>query len=254
MSVTIEQIQSLRNRTGVGMMAVKKALEEAGGDEEAALELLRKRGEAQSAKKADRDQGEGLVFAASNGARASLVMIKCETDFVARDDNFQNMGQTLADTLLNDEDSFQAKADEMIPEAVQKLGENITLGETRTVEAPVVGTYVHTNGKIGVIVGLDGSDVEHAKDAAMHAAAMNPAVVSPDDVTEDLVAKEKEIWTEQLAAEGKPAEIMEKIMIGKEKKFREESALIAQPFVKDPEVTVGDYVGAGVTAYERLAV
>ena len=178
MSVTIEHIQSLRNRTGVGMMAVKKALEEAGGDEEAALELLRKRGEAQSVKKADRDQGEGLIFAASNGGRATLVTIKCETDFVARDDNFQNMGQTLADTLLNDEGSFQAKAEEVIPEAVQKLGENISLGETRIVEAPVVGTYVHTNGKIGVVVGLDGSDEDHAKDAAMHAAAMNPAVIS----------------------------------------------------------------------------
>jgi elongation factor Ts len=181
-------------------------------------------------------------------------MIKCETDFVARDDNFQNMGQSLADTLLNDEGAFQALADEVIPEAVQKLGENISLGETRVVEASVVGTYVHTNGKIGVVVGLDGSDEAHAKDAAMHAAAMNPAVVSPDEVTEELVTKEKEIWKEQLAAEGKPAEIMEKIMIGKEKKFREESALIAQPFVKDPDVTVGDYLGANVTAYERLAV
>jgi elongation factor Ts len=254
MSVSIQQIQSLRGRTGVSMMAVKNALEEANGDEEAALELLRKRGEAQSAKKADREQSEGLVFAASNDVKATLVFIKCETDFVARDDGFQEMGQSLADALLSSEAEFQAKSEEVIPAAVLKLGENITVGDKVEVEAPVVGTYVHTNGKIGVIVGLDGSDSDHAKDAAMHAAAMNPAVISPDDVTEELVTKEKEIWTEQLSAEGKPAEIMGKIMIGKEKKFREESALIAQAFVKDPETTVGDYVGANVTAYERLAV
>ena len=254
--ISASQIASLRKRTGVSMMACKKALEEANGDESAAIELLRKRGEAQAVKRGEREQAEGSVFVESDGSKAAVVLLGCETDFVARGDDFVAAGAQLAKTALaQGEDAAKSEGETMIPELVNKLGENISLAEVHIVEAGTIGTYVHSNSKIGVVVGLDGGSEDVAKDVAMHAAAMNPAVVSPDEVSDDLVNQEKEIWKEQLAAEGKPEEIMEKIMMGKEKKFREEAALIKQPFAKDPEKTVEQILdGANVTAYKRIAV
>ena len=251
--VSASAVASLRARTGVSILKCKKALEEAGGDEEKAIDILRKSGLSEVAKKSERDQSEGKVFIADGDAKAAMVMLRCETDFVARDDAFNALGQELATALL--QDGSTDKAEGGIPAAVQKLGENISLGEVHIVEAPVVGSYVHSNAKIGVIIGLDGGDVAKAKDVAMHAAAMNPEYVLPDDVPAEAVEKEKSIWKEQLASEGKPAEIMEKIMLGKEKKFREENALLKQDFVKEPGTTVEEYLaGAKVQDYVRLAV
>lgn len=254
--ISPSQIASLRARTGVGMLAVKAALEEAGGDEEKAIEILRKKGQAQAVKKAEREQGEGAIFIASSGSKAALVFLKCETDFVGRSDGFLALGQALADHLLKDGEAGLAKfAEERIPKAVLEFGENISIGEQHLIEAPVIGTYVHSNRKIGVIIGLDGADNAKATDAAMHAAAMNPQVASPAEITEEAVLKEKEIWKEQLSKEGKPAEMQEKIMVGKEKKFREENALISQPFVKDPSMTVGAMLGgANVKSYTRVSL
>ena len=254
--VSAQAVSSLRTRTGVSILACKEALEEAGGDEEKAIEILRKRGIAQATKKAAREQAEGLVFLKENGKAAALVILRCETDFVARDDAFQAVGRELVETLLDkDQGTAQSLADKKVPELVQKLGENITVGEMHRIESPVLGTYLHSNAKIGVIVGLEDGTVELARDAAMHAAAMNPLYVSPNDVSAGMVEKEKDIWREQLAKEGKPAQIMDKIMIGKEKKFREENALLTQPFVKDSSMTVGKYLGnAKVTAYVRVSV
>ena len=254
--ISAQAIASLRARTGVSILACKEALEASGGDEDKAIEILRKRGISQAAKKAARDQTEGLVFLKEKGKVAALVMIRCETDFVARDDAFQAVGTALADTLLNDSQAAAEKlAGEKIPELVQKLGENIAVGEMHRIDADTLGTYLHSNAKIGVIIGLSGGTAEQARDAAMHAAAMNPLYVSPEDVDAGLVEKEKDIWKEQLAKEGKPAAIMDKIMIGKEKKFREESALLTQPFVKDNSMTVGKYLGAAkVTAYIRVSI
>lgn len=256
MSIDAKSVASLRSRTGVSMMQCKAALEEAGGDEEKAIEILRKKGAAAAAKKADREQSEGSVFSAHKDGTASLVRLDCETDFVARDDNFQALGQELADALVNDGmDGAQSIADEKIPALVQKLGENITVGEMKRTESAVSGVYVHSNGKIGVVVGLSGGDQDLAKDIAMHAAAMNPMYITPDDVSEDAISKEKEIWKEQLASEGKPEEIMQKIMEGKEKKFREENALISQEFVKEPGKLIKELLGdADVVEYIRLAV
>ena len=142
-----------------------------------------------------------------------------------------------------------------MPELVNKLGENIGLVEMRVIEGAVLGTYVHSNAKIGVIVALATGAEDAAKDAAMHAAAMNPQVVSPEEVKAEAVEKEKAIWREQLKKEGKPEAIWDKIMLGKEKKFREESALLRQPFAKDPSKTVEQHLaGAKVTAYVRLSV
>jgi elongation factor Ts len=256
MSISPSQIASLRARTGVGVLAVKAALEEANGDEEKAIEILRKKGQAQAVKKAEREQGEGGIFIASKGSKTALVFVRCETYFVARSDNFVALGQALADHLLKDGDAGLKKfADERIPKAVLEFGENISIGESHLIEAPVMGSYVHSNRKIGVIVGLDGGDASKATDAAMHAAAMNPQVVSPNEISDDAVVKEREIWREQLSKEGKPADIQEKIMAGKEKKFREENAFHSQPFVKDPSPTVEKMLGgAKVTKYVRVSL
>lgn len=249
-------VASLRSRTGVSIMECKKALEEANGDEEKAIEILRKKGAAAAAKKAEREQSEGSVFSATADGKAAIVTLNCETDFVARDDSFQEAGNELAKTLVEQGmDAAKALAEEKIPALVQKLGENITLGEMSLSEAAVSGTYVHSNGKIGVIVGLSGGSEDLARDIAMHAAAMNPMYVSPEDVTSESVDKEKEIWKEQLEQEGKPAEIMEKIMEGKEKKFREENALLTQAFVKEPEKLIQDLLdGSSIQDYIRVSI
>lgn len=254
--ITAAAVASLRARTGVSMMACKEALVEAGGDEEKAIELLRKRGIAQAAKKAARDQAEGLVFLKEVGNKAGVVLIRCETDFVARDDAFRKVGEAIAETLVSQGEAAAAKkAEELLPELVQKLGENITAGEMRLVEAPVLGIYLHSNAKIGVLVGLSAGEREAARDAAMHAAALSPLYVRPEEITDDSVAKEKDIWREQLKKDGKPEAMFDKIMVGKEKKFREENALLTQPFVKDPSKTVEQFLAPSqVVSYVRVAV
>ncbi len=170
----LELIKKIRERTGAGMVAVKNALNEAGGDEEKAIEILRKLGQSKAAKRAEREAHEGAVvsYVHPNNRVAALVKLLCETDFVARNEEFVNL----------------------------------------------------------------------AKDIAMHVAAMSPKFIKPEEVSKEIVEKEKEIWVEQLKNENKPAEMIEKILIGKEKKFREESALLTQPFVKNPEMTVGDLI------------
>ena len=255
-TISASAVSSLRTRTGVSILACKEALEEAGGDEEKAIEILRKRGMAQAAKKAARDQAEGLIFHAEKASKSALVLVRCETDFVARDGTFQTIGRELVSTLVEKgEAALKDLANKKLPEAVQKLGENITLGEHAVVEAQVLGSYVHSNQKIGVIVGLEGGTVEQARDAAMHAAAMNPLYARPEEISQEMIGKEREIWKEQLAKEGKPEAIMDKIMLGKEKKFREENALLTQPFVKDSSMTVEKYLGsAKLVSYVRLSV
>ena len=256
MSITAEQVSKLRARTGSGILDAKNALEEAQGDEELAIDILRKKGKAQAVKKAGREQSEGAIFIASTQNKAALVQVKCETDFVGRSDVFLTFGQDLADNLLkNGKTAFDAYAEEKVPAAVLELGENISLGDVKEVSSSVIGSYVHSNRKIGVIVGLDGGAVEQAADVAMHGAAMNPLYVLPTDVTQEAVKKEREIWVEQLSKEKKPPEIQEKIMLGKEKKFREENALMTQPFVKDQSQTVEKMLGnTKVTEYVRVSL
>ncbi|MSR87201.1 translation elongation factor Ts [Candidatus Peribacteria bacterium] len=254
--ITAAAVQQLRARTGVGIVAVKQALDDAAGDEEKAIELLRKRGLSQAVKKADREQSEGAIFIAEAAGKAALVVLKCETDFVGRNEAFVALGQELAESLAkNGAAGVKTLADAKLPEAVQKLGENITLGETLEVGAPIVASYVHSNRKIGVIIGVSAGDVAKAKDIAMHAAAMNPTYVHVDDVPAEAIAKEQEIWKEQMKGEKKPPEILEKIMLGKERKFREENALTKQPFVKDTSVTVEKYLGdSKIVAYHRIVI
>jgi elongation factor Ts len=239
MSITLDQIKELRERTGVSTMACKKALEEAGGDMEAAIDGLRKKGEAKAASRSARTTANGVVAKASSGDKSAVLALLCETDFVAKNDDFKALAVTLAEKLLNGELSMDAsEAPDELKEAFVKLGENIQIGDKKIVEGNMIGSYVHSNNRIGVLVSLEGGNEELAKDISMHVAATNPQCTSPDEVSDELVEKEKEIWKDQLAQEGKPAEIMDKIMMGKEKKFREENALVKQTFVKDPEKTI----------------
>lgn len=238
------------------MMVVKQALEEAGGNEEKAIAILRKKGETDRIKKSAREQREGVIFSAQAQGKAALLLLGCETDFVARNEDFRALGKTLVETILaKGANAAKTKAEKLLPQMIQKLGENLSILEVNEVAAPVIGIYVHTNSKIGVIIGLDQGATALARDIAMHAAAMSPMVVSPSEVPQETIEKEKEIWREQLKKEGKPEAIFEKIMLGKEKKFREEHALLTQPFAKDPSKKVEQILsGAKVTAYVRLSV
>ncbi|MDH5597135.1 MAG: translation elongation factor Ts [Candidatus Peregrinibacteria bacterium] len=255
MAITAAQVNELRKRTGISMMQCKKALEEAGGDEEKAIELLRKKGAAKAAEKSDRDTSEGIVVTKVEGDKAVIVLLSCETDFVSKNEEFVAIAENAASTALaSGVDAAKQEAEPAIKELFAKLGENMGI-EVDVVEGEGIGEYVHTNGKVGAIVQLSSDDAEKARDVAMHITAMNPAVVHPDDLPEDLVIKERDIWAEQLKNEGKPAEIVEKIMMGKEKKFREESALIKQSFVKDGEKTVEQYLeGNNVTSFVRKSI
>ena len=257
MSVSIEQIKQLRDSTGISMTACKKALEEANGDLDEAVSLLRKKGAAKAADRAERSTSNGAVVVKSQDGKSVMVELLCETDFVALGDEFIAVADGICDKLLSGEVKPGDKDLPEIKEAVLKLGENVQLGEMVIYESGNIGDYVHTNRKIGVLVSVDGGDDGLSRDIAMHIAATSPDVISPDEVSEELVAKEKDIWTEQLKNEGKPAEIMDKIMMGKEKKFREENALLKQAFVKDNDKSIEDLLkaaGASVKEFIRFSI
>jgi elongation factor Ts len=252
MSISAAQVKELRDRTGVAMMACKKALEEANGDMESAIELLRKRGAAKAAEKSDRSTSEGRVAIAGK----AIVLLLCETDFVGKNEAFIALAQSIAEKA-DDQGLETAKNyfESIKSDKIQEIGENIVLESIELLDGVVVDGYVHTNGKIGVLVSLDGGTSEHARDVAMHAAAMAPLVANPEDVPAELIEKEKEIAREQLKNEGKPENIIENIIAGKIKKFCAERALTSQPFVKDPSMTVGEYLGnAKLQKFVRVAI
>lgn len=236
------------------MTACKLALEESNGDEEKAVEILRKKGEAKAADRVGKATGEGAVAIKVAGGKAAMVRLACETDFVARGDDFVKLADALADKVLKGEIKDADQEISEVKDAGLKFGENVKLADVALVEGKVLGSYLHSNKKIGVIVSLEGGAEELAKEVAMHVAATNPRVISPDEISNDLVAKEKEIWAEQLKKEGKPEAIIEKIMFGKEKKFREENALMKQPFVKNTEQTVEQFLcGAKIGKFVRFS-
>lgn len=216
-------------------MACKKALEEANGDEEKAIEVLRKKGEAKSAERAERSTNFGVVAIEEANGKAAVVVLGCETDFVAKNEDFVNVAKSFAKEVLEKGEGLDLAS--RMNDLNIKMGEKIELKTVKVLEGTNLGSYIHGN-RIGTLVALNGGEKETARDVAMHVAAMNPRVVSPTEVSEELLAKEKEIWTEQLKNEGKPEEIIGKIMMGKEKKFREENALLTQAFVKNPDQTI----------------
>lgn len=266
MAVTATLVKELRERTGLGMMECKKALAETDGDIETAIENLRKASGLKAAKKADRTAAEGVVVAriADDGSYGVLVEVNSETDFVARDEGFLGFAASVADKAFAEKTAtIEALVTEEIESArsalVQKIGENVGVRRVQLMEAAagVVGAYVHSNNRIAVLVELTGGTIELAKDVAMHVAAVNPQVVNPSDMPEETVNKEKEIIKAQPDMEGKPEAIVEKMMTGRINKFLKENSLVEQPFVKDPELTVGALVkkdGAAVASFSRFQV
>ena len=262
-AISASLVKELRERTGLGMMECKKALVEANGDIEKAIDDLRKSSGLKAAKKAGRTAAEGVVAikVADDNSYGVLVEINSETDFVARDANFLSFVSSVVEKAFADRQTDAAAlandVEEVRQALVQKIGENISVRRVILQEAPVVGSYVHNNNRIGVLVSIAGGNAELAKDIAMHVAAVNPQVVNPEDMPEELLAKEREIFSVQARESGKPEEIIEKMIEGRINKFLAESSLVAQPFVKDPDVKVGKLLkdaGAEVLAFTRFEV
>ncbi|WP_218354804.1 translation elongation factor Ts [Alteromonas lipotrueiana] len=253
MAVTAALVKELRERTGAGMMDCKKALVEADGDIELAIENMRKSGQAKAAKKAGRITAEGVILTKASGNRATMLELNCETDFVARDEGFLKFGNEILNVAheqsineidqLNDAELNGKKISEVREELVTKIGENISPRRVVNVEGENLGAYVH-GGRIGVISILTSGQEELAKDVSMHVAAANPQFVKPEDVPDEVVEKEKEIQIEIAMQSGKPADIAEKMVAGRMKKFTGEISLTGQPFVKDPSNTVGELLAS----------
>ena len=251
MSITAAQVKELRERTGVSMMECKKALVETNGDVDAAIELMRKMGMAKAAKKAGRTAAEGVIIikATADNKSAVIVEINSETDFVARDDNFKTFANKVIENALENQcdDTTELMAtsvdgatlEELRQQLIVKISENINVRRVGFVTTNnVLGSYIH-GGRLGVLVSMQGGNVDLAKDIAMHVAAMRPYVVNPEQVASELVAKEKEIFTAQAQESGKPEAILEKMITGRINKFVDEVSLVGQPFVKDPSMKVG---------------
>mgnify|MGYP000612988605 FL=1 len=264
MAISAAMVKELRERTGLGMMECKKALKEAGGDIEKAIEDLRKASGMKAAKKASRTAADGVVAVkvADDNSYAVAVEVNSETDFVARDDGFLAFVDTVAvkafETKATDVAALMEGDLEAAREAlVQKIGENITVRRAFLVEGGVVAAYVHSNAKIAAIVELEGGNADVAKDIAMHVTAVNPQVVSKEDMPEEVVAKEKDIILAQPDMASKPAEIAEKMVVGRINKFLAENSLAEQPFVKNPDLKVGQFAkdaGAVVKSFTRIEV
>ncbi len=266
MAITAALVKELRERTGAGMMDCKKALQAADGDIETAIEDMRKSGMAKAAKKAGRIAAEGLLSIAQDGGKACMVEINSETDFVAKGDDFIAFCDGAAQTALANgcTDAASLNAVEVNGESLEtslknliaKLGENMSLRRVVQIEGENLGVYKHGS-RIGVIVALEGGDETLAKDIAMHIAASRPVCVSSDEVPADMLAKEREIFTEQAKASGKPDNIIEKMVEGRIRKYLGEVTLLGQPFVKDPDQTVEKLVqaaGAKVVSFTRMEV
>jgi elongation factor Ts len=262
--ITAGMVKELRERTGLGMMDCKKALVEAGGDMEKAIEDLRKASGLKAAKKAGRTAAEGIVMSrvADDNSYGVLVEVNSETDFVARDDSFLAYAGTVVNQAFEHKQSDVAKLlagglEDTRSALVQKIGENINLRRVAVVEADVVDTYVHSNNRIAVLVALKGGDAALAKDIAMHVAAANPMVIRASDVPADVLDKERDIYAAQAAESGKPADIVAKMVEGRVRKYVAEITLLEQQFVKDPEQTIAALLkaaGADVVSFVRYEV
>ncbi|RMG90868.1 MAG: elongation factor Ts [Zetaproteobacteria bacterium] len=267
--ITAADVKKLRELTGAGMMDCKKALTEAGGDFDAAVDLLRKKGLAAASKKAGRIAAEGMVLAKSAGQAGVIVEVNAETDFVSKNEKFTSFVNALADLILKRKpDNLEAlkaldfdgenTVEEALAQLIATIGENMTLRRFRCIEVEhgTVAAYVHGAGKIGVLVGISGDvDENLARGVAMHVAAANPRYIKRDDVPEKVIEREKAVLSERAQASGKPAAIIDKIVQGQLNKFFSEICLLEQPFVMDTDVSVGKALGdAQVVAMERYAL
>lgn len=274
-AISAQDVNKLRQMTGAGMMDCKKALTEADGDFEKAIEILRKKGQKVSASRSDRDAKEGSVFvkASDDKKEAVLIALNCETDFVAKNEEFQALGKLIVDTAFSskpaDKDALLAiKVGELtlndrIVELVGKIGEKIEVSEYIHMKGEAVVSYIHAGSKLGVLVslkGVNGKDVTDAgKDVGMQIAAMNPLGVDDKSVDKSIIEKELEIAKAQIIAEGKPENMVEKIAQGKLQRFFKDNTLLAQPFVKDNSKTVAQYLdsvtkGLTVAEFKRVSI
>ncbi|VEF48381.1 translation elongation factor Ts [Bacillus freudenreichii] len=272
MAITAQMVKELRTKTGAGMLDCKKALTETNGNMEEAIDFLRKKGMASAAKKADRIAAEGTTYILSEGNTAVLLEVNAETDFVAKNENFQQLVKELAEHLLANkpaslEEALEQKMSngetvtEYINSAIAKIGEKITLRrfeiKTKT-DNGVFGEYLHMGGRIGVLTVLEGTTEEEvAKDVAMHIAAINPKYISRDQVSEEEIDRERQVLTQQALNEGKPENIVAKMVEGRLGKFFEQICLLDQSFVKNPDEKVGKFVkakGAEVVDFVRYEV
>ncbi len=275
MAITATDVNKLRQMTGAGMMDCKKALVEADGDFDKAIEILRKKGQKLSEKRADRETKEGSVFVRTSDDKSSAIIISftCETDFVAKNEDFQSLGNEIADAAmanqptdlaaLNNISLGELTVQEKVTEYVGKIGEKLEVSNYETISGEQVASYIHSNGKLGVLVALNGTggnDVSEAgKDVGMQIAAMNPVAVDKDGVDQATIEKEIEIGKDQARQEGKPENIIEKIAMGKLNKFFQENTLLSQAFVKDSKQSVQQYLdsvnkGMTVTAFKRVSI
>lgn len=268
-NITAGMVKELRERTGLGMMDCKKALVEADGDMEKAIDDLRKGSGLKAAKKAGRIAAEGVVLTkiSEDGNVGVILEVNSETDFVARDDNFLNFANAVLDQAFASRETDVAKLmanglEDAREKLVQKIGENINVRRVEIVEFKnvndgIVDTYIHGNNRIAVLVAIKGGDDSLAKDIAMHIAAVNPIVVRAEDVPPELLAKESEIYSAQARESGKPEEIIEKMIQGRLRKYVAEVSLLDQAFVKDGEITVAALLkkaGADVVSFKRYEV
>lgn len=242
----LDLVKKIRQATGAGMSDINKALVEANGDEAKAVEILRKAGQKIAAKKADREIKEGTIVFAEADGKLAVVALGCETDFVSRNPDFIQQVQELADELLKrGKDDFQSWANDKIQnDLIVKIGENLQLVKFDLIESAIMGSYLHSNRKVASVVTLKSGTKEIARDVAMHAAAMAPKYLQPEEVPAELLDKEKEIYTEQLKNEGKPEAMWEKIMPGKVAKFYSDVCLLKQAYVKDDKQSVEQYLKA----------
>ena len=272
MAITTALIKELRERTGAGMLDCKKALEENGGDIEKAIDWLREKGIAKAAKKSGRVADEGLVFAAVSADRkkGAILEFNSETDFVAKNDEFKTFGEKLVQLSLEQdltsEDELKAfelegkKVEDHLTELIAKIGENMNIRRLKLVSTDgFVETYIHLGGKIGVLLNVSGEatpeNIEKAKGVAMHVAAMDPKYLNSEQVTADDLEREKEIARHQLQQEGKPENIIEKILDGKMRKFYEENCLVNQKYVRDDSVTIEKFIApSSIISFDRFKV
>ena len=260
-AVTAAMVKELRERTGLGMMDCKKALVESDGDMDLAIDNLRKSSGMKAAKKASRTAADGLIRIRMDGEQGLMVEVNCETDFAAKDENFINFADQVTAAMFEaqstDVESLMASGFEATRESlVQKIGENCSVRRGQIYQGQVA-SYLHTNGKIGVLVHLQGGDDALGRDLAMHIAAANPQVVTPADAGQDILDKEREIYTAQAAESGKPADIVAKMVEGRVKKFLAEISLTEQAFVKDSDLKISALLkqnDAEVLAFARYEV
>jgi elongation factor Ts len=259
--ITAAMVKQLREDTGLGMMDCKKALEEAGGDIDVAKDALRAKGLATAEKKAGRATSEGLIGMdiAADKKTGVMIEIQCETDFCARNEQFQAMVAKMTELACKAPAGEIAASDEMtqtLQDTLAKIGENMSYARGVKIEADCVGSYLHHNSKVGVLVGLDKAvDDETLAGLCQHIAFSDPMGITPDDIPAEVVAKEKEIAKQQAIESGKPAEIAEKMVTGKIKKFLAQNALMEQEYVKDTDKTIKELLGgATVTTFARFAV